>query len=741
MPDTTSISPKAACGFLCSGTARGSLCARVAALVLAVSLCGFLALYLAATTPGKFSGWRNALPTTGMSATDAGGAYLRALYLHEAQIRPQLIRAGLFSPQDVADGNEQAWYAHDREHQGTSDVLVKTLWTMRAFPEVHDALLGLLLDETRAPGERIHEFFLYGACLAAIADALSWNDSSSFHLANYYDGRHIGLEEPDMLFRWFNYYNADPRLNITSEHDLFSAKRYESSPKAETGAERTEKLDIARRALPMILKDAQAEMAARAAHAPKDAGEQHTAKKVRGTRRDMAEYLEDFSHSASRAVLALWENRANPGFFALAKELLLSGQGSLKERYDSIPLMAEKPGLSVAEYAFRQKHAQDLALVTSCVGTSPRHYAYILGCMDDLIPATTNMLKAQGTFLLGGQTGPGVVMTRTGAFAPAKNLSGKLYLLADMGLAMEDAPEYDLSRARPIFQGMLFRHMVNQPLVLPLNPQNPKDAAVIQWYAEKGWEKGHTLLFSAVGSPEEVARHWGTLHLVWWPNEEEPGGEPDLAYFRPVSGHFMTGVLPQIKGAAVQRFLGPVTGLWFGRWNVDKTGWVVERYEARPEEAPRPAAAPAKPLRSPLLDWFTGEKPETAATTAAAPALPPTILPDKDLLKKSGAVYSHNYKITLARSLDEQFHDPSSSPISVFSFVDNAVTMMQEWNMDRDEHVRPATMYLWQFRADPAMEKRVRDILSQEDMSPYERLRKVRRALGLPETTKGEKGC
>lgn len=741
MPETTSTPPKAPRGFPYSGTARGSLRARAAAIALAVSLCVFLALYLASTAPGKFSGWRNALPTTGMSAPDAAGAYLRALHLHEAQIRPQLIRSGLFSPEDVAGREDPGW--RGREQHGLSDRLVKTLWTMRVFPEVHDTLLELLLDEDRAPDERIDEFFLYGAFLAATADTLVQDKCCYSKLSEYYtyryDERHDKPLDSDRLFRWFEYYTSDPRLGIAFDGGRLCPKEAGDSPKAGAVAEYAEKLDLVRRVLPLILGDTRAEMAARAAHARKDAEEEQTVEKARDKWESRAKYLENLTPFVNGAVHALWKERANPGFFALVKELFLSGQGTPEERYGSIPLMAEKPGLPVSEYLFWQKYRQDLASVTSRVGASPRHYGYILGCMDNLMPVTTGMLKAQGTFILGGQTGPGVAVTRTETFAPAKRLSGKLYLLADMGLAMKDAPEYDLSRAWPIFRGMLFRHMTNQPLVLPLNPQNPKDAAVIKWYAEEGWEKGRTLLFSAVGSPEEVARHW-TVHLVWWPDKESPGDEPDLAYLHPVSGHFMTGVLPQLKGAAVHRFLGPVTGLWFGRWNVDKTGWVAERYEARPEETPRPVAALAKPLRSPLLDWFSGEKTEKPAAPPASPAAP-TILLGAGLLEESGAAYSLNYRVTLARSLDTQFHDPAASPVSVFSFVDNAVTMMGEWGMDRDEHVRPAAAYLWRFRADPAVEKRVLDILSQKELRPCDRLNMVRRTLGLSETTKDTGSC
>ena len=63
--------------------------------------------------------------------------------------------------------------------------------------------------------------------------------------------------------------------------------------------------------------------------------------------------------------------------------------------------------------------------------------------------------------------------------------------------------------------------------------------------------------------------------------------------------------------------------------------------------------------------------------------------------------------------------------------------MLNEWGLSSGKEVAPATEYLWRFRGDPVIEKRIRDILADTKLRPYERMRKVRRALGLPEKKDG----
>lgn len=741
MSETTSVKTKAAFG--------ASFAAKAAAFALAVSIAVFLAAYLAATVPDKFSGWETALPARGMDAVQAESAALRARYLHEAAVRPQLIRAGFLSPQEL-ETKRGRYRSHRELDLINSQALLDVLWAMRVFPELHKTFLGMLLDGESPLQERAQSFHIYGGFLAAQAHALAHDSRADFSRRDFDFSNGTAEDRKD----WFEYYGNDPLVRAHSENGrMYVPRKADPTEAAKAAAIYDGKLALARRMLPVILASVQAEMAARnAKNDAQDKAEDDPDGNARNNYRDEMEYLDDISEPIAAALNTMWEHRDDSSFLTRAGNIVASNEGTFLQRYEAVPLMVEKPGLSVAEYVFWQKYKQDLASVTGCVGTSPRHYGYILGCMGKLMPVVTGMLKAQGTFILGGQTGPGVAITRTETFTPARNLSGSLYLLADMQLAMKDAPEYDFSRAVPIFRGTLFRHMVNQPLVMPLSPKNPKDAAILKWYQEKGWSEGRTLLFSAVGAPEEVARHWSTVHLLWWPDKKKNAdADPDLAYYHPVSGHFMSGILPELKGAGVSRFLGPITGLWFGRWNVDKTGWVAEKYEARPEEAPRALAARHEPPRSALYEWLTDNKPENAEkpadATAAAPKAarpgpvgPPTILLGREILNATGISYRYNYRVTLARHLDEKFHDAASSPMDVFSFTDNAVTMLNEWAINHKDQVDPAAEYLWRFRNDPVVEKRVREILAQEELSPYERLRKVRRALGLPEIKK-DRGC
>ncbi len=710
-----------------------SLGAKAAAVALAVSGALLLAIFLTGILPEKTSGWKNALPAPGMSETDARAALVRARYLHEASVRPRLIEAGLYLPGE-ADIAVDRYATPSSADDGivSSRTLTEALWTLRAFPELHDAFLAMLRNPETPPEARAKNFYCRAGFLASVADALAGGSGRNFS-AREYTGSSV---RPESIAKWFAAFNDDPRLNPGADRDRRASASERKTP-AQAIRDYEDRLSLAREVLPVILRGLDREMAARTALAAEEAarakGGGTSGAKTRDDRDPAAEYLEYCSAGVSEAMRALWEQRMNPRFLPLAKELLDADTGTFFERCEAVPLIAQKPGLPVAEYLFWRKYKQDLDSVSACVGTAPRSYAYLLGCMDTLMTETTNRMKARGSFFLGGQTGPGVVMTRTAAFTPAKNLSGNLYLLADMGLAMKDAPEYDLSRAYPIFRGMLYRYLEDQPLVLPLNPGDPKDAAVLDWYADKGWALGRTVLFSAVGTPAEVAGHWGSVHLLWWPGRGKPkDADPDLAFLHPVSGHFMAGMLPRLKGNGVTRFLGPVTGMWFGRRTVDATGWVDEKYEARPEIAPAPSAARASSIRSPLLDWASG-KPEPKETAPGYSEATATIVLGVDVRKALGEGYGHNYKIELARSIDETFGDASQPPLAVFRFVDNAVDTLAEWGITRDRDVRTAIGYLWQFRDDPKVEQRVRTILSQKELRPYKRMRKVGRVLGLPE--------
>lgn len=711
MPENMPDNQKASSG--------SSIAAKAAAVALGLSGALLLVLALAAALPEKARDWRAALPTPAMTEKDAEAAFLRARYLHEAAVRPRLIQAGLFSPDDA--GLKKDRYGDRNRPPSLSEWLTHALWTMRTLPELHDAFLAMLLDTKTDPRNRADSFFTYAAFLASAADSLAGGSAS-----RCFTPRET-FAPKDMHFffeiekRWFAKLANDPRLK-SRQGAKKSGETYEA------------KLALARELLPLVLESVVREMADQTAMAEKDAkaGNDDRKGKAWGDRHSPEGYLADLRNDVNKAMAAISKHREIPGFLAQAKEILALKGLPFEERYSAVPLIAEKPGLPAAEYVFWRRYKSGLRSVARCLGTSPRSYAYLLVCMDKLMTDTTGMMKANGTIILDGHQGPGVTLTLTKDFTPSRNLLGNLYLLADMAPAMKNAPAYDLSRAIPVFRGQFYRHMENQPLVLPLNLRNPADKAVFDWYNEKGWASGRMVLFSALGTPSEVAAHWGSIHLAWWESAKE-NAEPDPAFLHPVSGHFLTGLLPELKGKAASRVLGPVTGLWFGRRNVDKTGWIEEKYEARPEAMPV-AVIPAHtvPLRSPILGRLSGGKVETAqpAYTKAAP----TILIDGLLRKKLKDAYAHNYRFNAARRLEAKFSaDESATPLNVFTFVDSTVSMLTGWGITGAKEVEPAVEYLWQYRNTPEISERIRTFLADEKASPLERLHKVRQALDLPE--------
>ena len=706
MSDTMSDAPKPRSRPACflKAVFRPALFLKVAAAMLVLAGAVSLTYVIAATLPEKDPGWQAALPTATMSEEQADIALLRAEYLHEAAVRPLLVRAGIVSTKDLTV------YDDKQGDPFSSGAVLGALWTVRPFPELHASLLAALLDESTAPRNRVTSFYMAGEFLSATAEAIA--GKSDRHRISRRD---FPRGKPPQKVNWFAYFhNAHEKV-----------RPIEASNENNDRATFSEKYTLAKQVLPLVLAGLQQEMTAKNAQATPPRGPKN--------RDALAMYLKRASPPVHRAVRLMLRERANPGFSALAREIIASGKGRFIDRYLAVSLIAENPGLQPAEYLFWQRYKRDLDRIAPRAATSHTSWVHRINGGETFMTALTDELKARGTVELGGQTGPGVSMTQVDTLTPPRALSGKLYLLMDGGKALQNAPEYDLDRAYPVFEGRLFRHMAEQPLILPLSPGNPGDAALIAWYAEKGWQQNRTLLFSAVGTPMEVARHWGSVHLIWGPEHQTP------AYLRPANGFFMAGLLPQLKGKDATRLLGPITGLWFGRQTVDPTGWLDELYEARPEVMPAPLSARRITLRSPLLERF--QLGEAAIQLWAIPVYTEdmatiTLLPDVwNALDKA---FRHNHRVGLARQLSGKAAEDGLPPLLVFSFVDNTVPLLRDWGLFRTGDVAFATEILWQYRADPVAKKRIREILSDVKHHPKERIHAVRRALHLPEPKDGK---
>ncbi|CAK7048910.1 MAG: hypothetical protein DELT_00951 [Desulfovibrio sp.] len=750
MPDQTTEQKKAA--------PCPSFCGKAAGTAFAVAITIFLCVYLAATLPGKQSSWQTALPTPGMSEPEAVSALSRAYFLHEATVRPKLIEAGFVSVEDL-ESPRGGWY---RSNEPESFQLTQALWKMRAFPDLHAHFLRVLTDRNKSKDDRIAEFFLLAGLLDNAASKLVDTKSRDRFSARDYENGSYDID-------WFAYFSAAPRLPWWDAQANRARQSMRDPQKTDPEAIKryAGNMALARKTLPSLLARITEDYATQKQLETKDKATLEAARnepetdapREKGSRKKRPQptawggyhkvpYLDELAEASAKAFSIISQKRGEPAFLPLVEELLASPEGTLIQRFEAVRLLAQQPGLPASEYLFWQKHYSDLNSVSGCVGTSPTSYAYLIGCCDTFGEMTKAILKNQGTAILGTSTeGPGVTLTRTETFLSGENVSGNLYLLADMSHAMKEAPAYDLSRAVPIFRGHLFRYLKNQPLVLPLNPKNPEDAAVIAWYAAEGWKEGRTVLFTAIGTPEQVARHWASVHLLWWNNDDEKADdEPALAYLHPESGHFWLAVLPHLKGADVSRFLGPVTALWFGRENVDASGWVDEKYEARPEIAPSLAGRNG-PLTSPILDRMrnafpTKKEPDTAQGLAKGHGITlPTVLFGEAIREATGENFSLAYNIALAQHLAETFPDETTPPLDALAFVNATRPILEKGGIKSARDLTAASEYLWQFRGHPEIETRIRKILSSTELRPYERLRKVRRVLGLPEDKNNRGGC
>ena len=702
-----------------------SLCVRLALATLMLAGGLFIALALTNILPEKTVSWQAALPWQGMDTQKAEASLLKAKSIHEAVIRPQLINAGFVSAKDI--GNE------GHRERSTSAQLTNILWSMRSFPEVHDSLFNSLLDKTIPIEKRLERFYTLGSFLAQTAQSLEKNTGKNRVVAHHRPhNRHYSE-----TWSWFRYFNENP------DFSPYPVEKKDRESWAEKRA-------LAGKILPMILADVSRDFAARTALETKEHEEAkalgknlppHESKAWAGRSRER--YLHILGRSVSRAVSAFWLHRDNTSLLPLAKEFLATCDASLAIRYDCIPLIAQKPGLPASEYLFWNQYKRDLDSISSCVSTAPRSYTYLIDCCDKLGTVASTTMKQRGTLSLDGWHGPAITLTKTKSFQPVSARGDNLYLLVDMPQALKDAPDYDMSRAYPIFANMLFRHLDNQPHILPLNPANAKDAALIAWYNEKGWELNRTLLFSATGSSRDIASHWGGVHLSWWPDRSgKDKGEPRLAYLHPENGYFMLGVLPQLRGKAASRFLGPVTGLWFGRKTIHETGWVDEKYEARPErgiaQLPLPVSIRKK---SALLTWASRKLCADTGTDAVKKATPyndalATIAFGPDISKALDVTFEHNNSIDLARELQKLFPTPEATPQEVFSFTEKNLVQLAHWGIMRNSNARSAIQYLWQFRNDPKAVALMNQIFSKKDIPARARVEHVRRALDLPK--KGE---
>lgn len=672
-----------------------AFCIKAAAIALILAAAILASVFLVANFPENHSGWRDALPTPRTRPEDVSRELLRARYLHEAAVRPQLVAAGFGSRENL------------RADTSTSQALTNALWRMRFLPEIHDALLTVLLDANRPTQKRLEEFMLYGGLLSSVSDAFGGNDYQ------YFFNRDASLKNSQ---NWFRELAADPRASdviVPQEASHTAPSQQDAIAAYETA------LSLSQDLLPFFFTILQKENQQTNAETDQESIKAH-----------LQESSEDLWLTASLA----WRNRNVPGFSALLKQIVASQEGTLQERCRAVSLMDKTPGLAASEYIFWSKRKEALNTIKRCVGTNPASYAYLIGCCDTFSEETREMLAAQGSILLGTHEGPGVTITRIETFQPERNLTGKLYLLADMRQALKKAPPYDLSRAHPIFKGMLFRHLENQPLVLPLDIDNPADRRIISWYGEEGWREGRTLLFSATGTPANIARHWGGVHLLWWPNDKKtPDAEPDLAYLHPTSGHFMLAMAPNLKGKEVSRFFGSITGLWFGRIAVDENGWIEEKYEARPEATPLPAAR-STPLHSPLLEWLRKKTADKGTTYAEAtlPSSAPSIVVSDALRQAATTTYGHYYRISQAQRLLARQQSDAMTPHAAFSFADGRLQELSAWGVTQNADVTHALDLFWQYRDNPEASTIIRNVLSDTKLSPCQRICKVRRVLGLP---------
>ena len=294
--------------------------AALTALVIAGALA--LLLLLPNLAAQKISPWRGALPTANMNATEAQTALLRAEYLHEAAIRPLLIKAGFYGPDDaVTDG--KPYYIRN---QGNSLHYASLLWAFRDIPEAHDKLLAVLTDTSLPTQVRSQRFLLLVNALNGVAEVLVTEKNSWISIGNYFS--------PNVAKR-MAYFNTNPAVTSTS------------SPSPEALAVHRQKLALAREFLPFMLTDMLREMDATAAIASKaSAAEEKKGSKAASLLGDSA----PFARYAGEALLTLWNKRDDPGFRPLAFELLKDPKAPAAQRYPAVALLAKKPGLPRAEY-------------------------------------------------------------------------------------------------------------------------------------------------------------------------------------------------------------------------------------------------------------------------------------------------------------------------------------------------------------------------------------------------------
>lgn len=648
--------------------------AALTALVIAGALALFLLLPNLAAQ--KISPWRGALPTAAMNATQAKTALMRAEYLHEAAVRPLLIKAGFYGPEDVSTEGKP----HHSRTMANSLSYASMLWAFRDFSEVHDKLLDGLLDTGLPAPLRSQRFLILANTLSGVAEMLAKEKSGWISIGGYF---------PVNAANRMAYFNNNPLLESNN-----------AVPSPEILEVYRQKLALAREFLPFLLTDMVREMNTVAAGSSKvsEEGKQtSTAQKLLGDPTPFARY-------AGEALLAIWNKRHDTTFRPLAFELLKEPGARAAERYPAVRLLAEKPGMSRAEYLAWAPYSADLNNIKTCVGTEPRSFGYLIGCCDKLGDVLRADMKKQGLMLMESGTGLGIAVRKVdGPPALPAPEQGTFFLLADMSQALKNAPAYDLNRVYPVLAGTPLRHLENPPLLLPLKAGDEGDEALLRWHAEKGWQQGRTLLLSSKAAPKALAAHLATLQLMWWPQKDKDGAEKEqMAYMHYQNGAFMTAVLPYLKGEVAARFLGPVTGLWFGVQEVEGDQWY--------------SAALQAPAEQPL---------------AGAPTL--YITPEVN--KQLGVQYRLRGWVELARYLLAKYPVPARTPLQATSFVGEAEKELYQWGFKSAAERKTATEYLWRFRGDAEATEKLRAILSDDAVKhSAQKLRDARSAMRIAET-------
>ena len=646
-----------------------SSCRRVIAAGVLLTL--FLCLCPGDSPAGtsRPAGWKEILNAESATLEDRRALVAKAKRVFLADIRPALVKAG-FSSVDEFLNNYYAGSDSDKTVPNDTSKIAEILWAFYPFPELQQTLYDGLLQTGISQELRRKRFS------GTVKDLLNCLSSLATESLN----NHNELRSLIYVMQYWQEGGYSRKDNNTGKNIQVS------------GADKAlhaEKLAFAGVWLPHMLagydEDAPAahleamEKLGLPAFEPWD-GENYEHNKAPAWKSDLKTGHAPFHE----ALLAMWQNRGQPGFMAEARALLAKKDMVPQQRWKMISMTALYPGRSREEYVFMGAALGGISSMDMCWSGMSRMARYGLsfgGCEGPVFDDEIKERQAAPRVILHEQQGPGITLTVL-KNPPDLSSAGPLYLVFE---AADAAPEFfdlDKTNSRPVFTRGAFYYMTSGPRLCPLDLADSRHKQLLDWFWEQGAASGQCTLLASQKPESDILADLENWYLMLWESEKN---KPELVMTFADGGNFQSFLLPRLKGQAASLLLGSIDSLWFV--TLTREGDVIRR------------AAPEGPLPPLAMDTV---RPVLMLSNQSMPELWKAD-EEESLLRRVDRLRDNYPERGFTRARGAAFLEKTGKEIlALYDGLDS-----EDWPYDTMREL------LWQTRGTP-LDKKMRTVLLQK---------------------------